>query len=113
MNSKLQLLGFRGILHDERHFPDPFAFKPERWLPENHSTDTTVAKEGGTPPVDPWAVAFGYGRRICPGIPIARTSLWILMATMLSSFEIAKKIDPETGEEIVPQAEWTATGIVR
>jgi cytochrome P450 len=51
------LLCFRAILHDSDVYPDPEAFKPERFL-----TEDGKAKE------DPLLMyAFGYGRR-CVGI---------------------------------------------
>ncbi|KAG9025531.1 hypothetical protein FRB95_010080 [Tulasnella sp. JGI-2019a] len=90
-----------GILHDERRFPDPMTFNPDRYL-----NSTTNDKDGV---LDPWEVGFGYGRRICQGIPVVRSGLWIAVATILSSFDIRPKIDPATKEPIVPEAKWTGT----
>ena len=43
------------MAHNEDIYPDSYAFKPERFLPEALS---------GTPPeFDPMNIAFGYGRR--------------------------------------------------
>jgi cytochrome P450 len=36
-------------------------------------------------------VAFGYGRRVCPGQDFAETSVWITMASLLSVFDITPK----------------------
>ncbi|THU76423.1 cytochrome P450, partial [Dendrothele bispora CBS 962.96] len=41
------------ILHDERAYPDPLKFNPERF----------VQKEGEKLPPSPLLYAFGYGRR--------------------------------------------------
>lgn len=46
---------FRAILHDEEMYPQPFAFKPERFL---------NSEEGKVLPPDPATIAaFGFGRR--------------------------------------------------
>ena len=46
---------FRAILHDEVTYPDPHAFRPERFL----HTDGTFNWDVQSPEV----AAFGYGRR--------------------------------------------------
>jgi len=94
-----------GILHDERHFPDPLAFNPDRFLTgESKLSD-------GTPRLDPLAAVFGYGRRICPGMHVVQTGLWIAIAMLISSFEVTPKADPETGEPLTPEAKWTGVNI--
>ncbi|KAG9013627.1 hypothetical protein FRB94_001732 [Tulasnella sp. JGI-2019a] len=100
-----------GILHDEHHFTDPLTFNPERFL--NSNQQRKADHDGGEVRghtksiIDPWDVAFGYGRRMCPGISVARSGLWITMATILASFEIRPKKDPVTMKPILPQAKWT------
>lgn len=54
----------RAILHDEDTYPDPLAFKPERFLSyEEHQPD-----------LDPCIAAFGFGRR-CAACRIAPSLL--------------------------------------
>jgi cytochrome P450 len=63
-------------------YTNPELFQPSRWI-EN--------------PMLPLP-AFGWGRRICPGIHIARNSLFILIAQLLWTFEfeaVGPKLDPE------------------
>ncbi|KAJ3821356.1 cytochrome P450-like protein, partial [Lentinula raphanica] len=64
------------ILHDPVTYPDPMKFNPERFL----SNEPTI--------IDPVSVAFGYGRRICPGRFMAEGQLWISIACILSVFDI-------------------------
>lgn len=42
------------MLHDEQKYPDPFAFKPERWLTEDGKLNPDLK--------EPSAI-FGFGRR--------------------------------------------------
>ena len=49
--------------------------------------------------IDPLSVAFGYGRRICPGRYAADSQLWISIACMLSVFDMGTAID-ELGKPI-------------
>lgn len=46
----------RAIMHDNELYPDPMKFDPERFL-------------GKDPQTDPRKIAFGFGRRVCPGNP--------------------------------------------
>lgn len=98
----------RGILHDEEQFPDPLTFKPDRWCSSStpNSQEHQRQSEEAITPLDPFNVAFGYGRRICPGVAVARQGLWIFMATILSTFEIRQKEDPQTLQSIKPDAKW-------
>ncbi|KAH0583415.1 hypothetical protein H2248_009044 [Termitomyces sp. 'cryptogamus'] len=43
--------------------------------------------------------AFGFGRRVCPGIPFAERLLWANIAVMLWTFNIraSSDIEPTTG----------------
>ncbi|KAJ7439497.1 cytochrome P450 [Mycena latifolia] len=84
-----------GISHDGQVFSDPFAFRPERFL----------NKEAPLP--DPSSIAFGWGRRICPGRFLAENSLWLHVATMLACFNIKRAIGVD-GKEIIPPREYTS-----
>ena len=55
-------------------------FKPERFL----------ETEGRDPEMDPHMLAFGFGRRICPGREFADISLYLNIAMSLSVFNITK-----------------------
>jgi len=89
------------MLYDERIYPDPHEFKPERFL-KNGKLDSSVR--------DPMDIAFGFGRRICAGKHLAHSVVTLTAASVLSTFDLVKKVD-ENGHEIEPNREYTGNGI--
>ena len=73
---------------DERHFADPLAFKPERWLADAATPLTSAAKRSAMP--------FGSGPRMCPGRYLALLEMKLAMATLLSSFDIDAVDTPDS-----------------
>jgi len=74
---------YRAILHDPVMFPEPDSFKPERFLnPDGSLRDDPVL-----------ASAFGFGKRICPGRHFVDDTLFIVVASLLSVFNIEKGKD--------------------
>ncbi|KAJ2919996.1 hypothetical protein MD484_g420, partial [Candolleomyces efflorescens] len=92
------------MLHDENIYPDPFEFKPERFIDlETGKLDYSHAR-------DPMHACFGFGRRICPGRFMAFESLWLTIASLLAVFDLEKakeKVTLPTGEEVERTAELT------
>ncbi|KAH6916318.1 O-methylsterigmatocystin oxidoreductase [Coprinopsis sp. MPI-PUGE-AT-0042] len=78
------------ILHDPEVFENPMEFNPERYL-----------KDGKINPdvLDPEDVAFGYGRRICPGRHMSNIAIPVIFASLLSCFDIKPATD-ENGQPI-------------
>ncbi|KAG6809720.1 hypothetical protein H0H92_014994 [Tricholoma furcatifolium] len=76
------------IEHDPSRYEDPDRFLPERFL------DAKGGLKDGYE-----TSAFGFGRRICPGLPFAERSVWISVANMLWAFNIraSDQLDPDTG----------------
>ncbi|KAF8314227.1 cytochrome P450 [Clavulina sp. PMI_390] len=74
-----------GISRDERQYPNPESFTPERWLVED-------------PPVDPRLWSFGVGRRICPGAAFAETLYITMFMTLLATVDIV----PQLGDDGKP-----------
>ncbi|KAH9058248.1 cytochrome P450 [Lactarius vividus] len=78
----------RAILHDPELYPDPEAFNPDRFL-----------NEDGTFRDDPMiSLAFGAGRRICPGRHFADMLLFVVTASVLSVFNTTKAKDKDGNE---------------
>ncbi|KIJ27086.1 hypothetical protein M422DRAFT_236247 [Sphaerobolus stellatus SS14] len=79
-----------GIMHDETLFPQPNEFRPERFLVSKKEDITCDPALSGL---------FGWGRRICLGRPLAESSLWIQIASILAAFHLDPAKD-ETGKDI-------------
>jgi Cytochrome P450. len=62
---------------------------------------TRTASSPQPPNPDPHTLAFGFGRRICPGRILADNSLYLSIAQSLAVFSISKAVD-QTGKEIDP-----------
>ena len=90
---------YRAVLHDPEAYPDPEEFKPERFLNEDGSVrdDPTLA------------LAFGVGKRICPGRHFVDATLFIVASSVLSAFNVTKAKD-ENGNEIPVKAEVNVVG---
>jgi len=86
------------LSRDEMRHRRPAAFQPERFL-----------QEGPSPP-DPHGYVFGFGRRICPGRHLADNSIFILIVSILATFNISKKVD-SNGNELPLKYSYT-TGLV-
>ncbi|KZP21003.1 cytochrome P450 [Athelia psychrophila] len=81
------------MLRDPERYPNPEIFDPERYIPA----------PGKTAQTDPRTFAFGFGRRICPGLNLADASVFISLVMSLAVFDIKKVI--ENGVEITPEVD--------
>ncbi|OGM48730.1 O-methylsterigmatocystin oxidoreductase [Aspergillus bombycis] len=87
------------IAHDPDLYHDPLEFKPERFLSDN----------GRTPEYDPHLLAFGFGRRICPGQHLADANLYLAVARCLAVFNITNAV--RDGKEVPVTPEFS-TGVI-
>ncbi|BGP36277.1 hypothetical protein JCM10449v2_000175 [Rhodotorula kratochvilovae] len=71
------------IHRDPTYFPEPDVFRPERYLEDE--------RESGVPayPQKAGHSAFGWGRRICPGMHVAERGVLILILHLLHHFTLA------------------------
>ncbi|KAM6498917.1 Cytochrome P450 [Amanita muscaria] len=72
------------ITRNEERYPEPELFRPERYFTE----EGTLNKDTVT------SYAFGFGRR-----HLADTAMWLMMASVLATFNVSKARD-EHGNEI-------------
>ncbi|KAI0323796.1 cytochrome P450 [Cubamyces sp. BRFM 1775] len=84
--SAIILINIWGILHDPELYPNPDAFIPQRFLKDGKLNQDVF---------DPASIAFGAGRRICPGRHFADDSLFINIASMLHVFNITPAADEQ------------------
>jgi len=78
------------VIHkNPEYFIDPEKFMPERFL----SSEGKFIR-------DDRVMAFGSGKRACPGEPIARTEIFLYMTTIIQRYRV---VGPE-GSELTMEA---------
>ena len=87
----LQLI-CRAILHNPDMYPEPDSFKPERFInPDGSLREDPVLTS-----------LFGFGKRLCPGRHLADATLFIIVASVLSVFDIKKGKGRDGGPDAYP-----------
>lgn len=84
-------MSFIDILEDAEIFPDPHAFKPERWLSSTAPSGSSDSDETTDDPAGRrrrWAVStvFGGGSRMCIGLHLAWSEMYLTLAILVSRF---------------------------
>ncbi|OSX62626.1 hypothetical protein POSPLADRAFT_1180741 [Postia placenta MAD-698-R-SB12] len=87
------------MLHDSAVYPDPMAFRPERF----EDSDAEMRKVTD--------LAFGFGRRACPGYDFAEGTVFAVVATILATSTVKRAVD-ERGKDIMPEVTYTSGTIV-
>lgn len=81
----------REMLHDPSVYSDPAAFNPDRYgLADSEMQKVTD-------------LAFGFGRRACPGHHFALGTFYAIVLTTLATCDILPALD-EHGKEVIPGA---------
>lgn len=73
------------IHHNERDFPDPDRFNPNRFL-KDHPDSRPFPGERGY-------MTFGWGRRVCSGQALAEQGTWLTVARLVWGFKIEPALD--------------------
>ncbi|KAM5539417.1 hypothetical protein V8D89_006869 [Ganoderma adspersum] len=79
------LVNLWSIFHNEKTYPDPDKFMPERFLQGGKLKPSTAE--------DPARMAFGFGRRICPGRHLAESMAFIFVSYILHVFDVTPPLD--------------------
>ncbi|KAF9455844.1 cytochrome P450 [Collybia nuda] len=87
----VMMLNCYSLHHNEERYPEPFTFNPDRYF-DDHYSSTESSKLPNAMDRDHWA--FGAGRRICPGMPIAEKEIFLAISRLLWAFQI----EPVIGE---------------
>ena len=87
----------RGESVSDRHFTDPLAFDPQRWLNDGKAEAGTNLSPGSAKRL---SMPFGGGPRICPGRYLALLEIKMAMAMLLMNFDIESVAAPGGGEAV-------------
>lgn len=71
------------LLHNEKYFPEPFAFRPERWLATDDGSDASKAMRTAFAP-------FAIGSRSCGGRAVAYLEASLTVSKTLWYFDFEK-----------------------
>ncbi|PIK35768.1 putative cytochrome P450 2C21-like isoform X1 [Apostichopus japonicus] len=66
-----------GMHHDERIFPKPFEYQPERFI--NDAGEFVKSK---------YVTPYGIGKRVCPGEVLAQRELFLFVTQLVQRFEL-------------------------
>ncbi|KAJ6493612.1 cytochrome P450 [Mycena vitilis] len=84
------------MLHEPSRYPDPSAFNPDRFSDEQRADGVNPLPE----------LAYGFGRRVCPGRFLATDTIWIVAVSVIASYKILKPLDA-AGKEVTPEVAYT------
>ncbi|KAJ3540244.1 hypothetical protein NMY22_g4378 [Coprinellus aureogranulatus] len=98
------IINQRALLYDPKVYPQPDKFMPERFLSQDGKMHDPFVR-------DPHTIAFGHGRRVCPGSHLALADLFMAAASILATFELSKAKD-ERGNVIEPSVELSANTLI-
>ncbi|KAK2745928.1 hypothetical protein FQN55_006000 [Onygenales sp. PD_40] len=80
------------IHHNPEYYPDPFKFRPERWIVDEHSTGINSPEAVST--ARSAFCAFSLGRRGCIGKRIAYLEIEVALAKLIYMFDMRLPENP-------------------
>ncbi|KAI0340920.1 cytochrome P450 [Trametopsis cervina] len=80
------------MLHNPKDYPNPEKFYPDRFIQDGRINKAVR---------NPTNMAFGFGRRICPGRHLALDTAFLMIASVLHTFNVLPSVD-EHGNAMDP-----------
>jgi cytochrome P450 len=78
------------VKHNAKLFPEPFAFKPERWLPSEHGKPDTAEQQDARAAMRRAFAPFSLGDRGCAGKVMAYLEMSLTIARTMWYFDFQK-----------------------
>ncbi|KAI0092431.1 CyP450 monooxygenase [Irpex rosettiformis] len=91
------------MLRNPQEYSEPEKFKPERFIKDSALNPDVL---------DPNSLAFGFGRRICPGRYFAMDTAFMAMASILHVFNVVPSLDKD-GNQLNPIPRWIGGHVSR
>ncbi|KAK5938464.1 hypothetical protein PMZ80_009435 [Knufia obscura] len=83
--------------HDEEAYPEPYTFRPERWIPQDAETHlaepTSLQDPGQITKAREAFCAFSLGSRGCVGKQLAYMELCLVLARVLWTFDLRRSAE--------------------
>ena len=91
------LLNLWAMHHDEQHFPEPWKFRPERFLiaDDDGLSKTNMKLLNPGQGIRKHLLPFGVGRRMCIGEVLAKERLLMFAASLLQNFTFGAENEEE------------------
>ncbi|KAF4333511.1 cytochrome P450 monooxygenase [Fusarium beomiforme] len=82
--------GIYAIHHNQEYYPEPFKFRPERWLPEEVGEEAVAVAHSAFH-------TFSMGPRSCPGRNLAMLEIQFALAAVIVNYDF-RKVESRLGD---------------
>ena len=86
------------IHHNERYYPQPFSFRPERWLASGASASEAGVSDAAISLAQPAFCAFGVGKTNCIGQALAYSEMSTILARIVWLYDLRLQPGSVLGE---------------
>ena len=86
------------IHHNEKYYPQPFSFRPERWILSGASASELGVSEAVMALAQSAFCAFGVGKTNCIGKALAYSEMSIILARIVWLYDLRLQADSVLGE---------------